>query len=153
MPASGRKLLRVFAREQGGAMVELALCLPILLIMLTGIYSVGTLLQQNTQLIDSVNVGAIDLAINGSALGTTGDPCALASQDIINTSPFLNTSQMTFSFVLNGTTYPGTSCSGVALTSGNTMQVTVTYPCSIAIYLAPVTTACAINATLSEIIQ
>jgi hypothetical protein len=136
-------------------MVELALTLPILLLLITGIYSVGMLLQQDMQLTDSVNVGAMDLAINGSGLGSGGDPCALAAADIINTSPFLDASKMTFTFVLNNTSYSssGNSCSGVTLSSGSTMQVTATYPCSITIYLAPAVQGCLLSASLSEIVQ
>jgi Flp pilus assembly protein TadG len=135
-------------------MVEFALCLPILMLMITGIFSVGTLLQQDMQLTDSVNVGSMDLAINGAALGTSGDPCALASADIINTSPFLDSTKMNFTFVFNGTSHSNTtSCSGVSIPSGTPIQVSVTYPCSITIYLAPVLPGCTINASLSEVVQ
>jgi Flp pilus assembly protein TadG len=148
-----KRLFGASRKDQGGAMVEFALCLPIMMLMITGIYSVGNLLQQDMQLTDSVNVGAMDIAINGSSLGSTGDPCSRVSTDITNSSPFLNSANMSFSYVFNGTSYSGTSCSGVSLTSGNTMQVTATYPCSITIYLAPVLPGCTISASLSEIIQ
>ena len=144
--------------EEGGALVELALVLPILLLIVTAIYSFGIALNNYLQLTDGVAIGARLLAVSA---GQTTDPCAITVAAIERAAPSLKTANLTFSFVLNGTTYPGTSCSsanintGAAgnMVAGQPAQVTVTYPCNLAVYGKNYAPTCNLVAQTTEIIQ
>jgi len=143
-------------------MVELALCLPILLILTTGIFSLGIFFNQYMQLADAVSVGAKLLAVQR---GNTVDPCSLVSTAIANAAPSLNAANITYSIALKGSsgtsTYTGTTCSSVSnttgaaanLVQGNPIQVTATYPCSLAIYGSNLVPNCVITAQLTELEQ
>jgi Flp pilus assembly protein TadG len=144
--------------EQGQAMVETALVLPILLLVLTGILAMGLAFNNYLILTEASNVGARALAISR---GSTTDPCATASSAVIAAAPLLVSTNLTFTFVLNGTSYSGTSCSSGSTTTGaaaNLVQgsnalVTVTYPCSLAVYGANYAPSCVLQAQITELIQ
>ena len=141
-------------------MVELALTLPILLLLVTGIVSIGTLMEQDMQLTDAVNVAAKQLAVER---GNTTDPCNLVYTTVTAAAPYLTASSMGFSFSFNGSPYSGTTCSSASTTTGaagNLVQgepivVTVTYPCGLSTYfgvLAP-NGSCFLKSTLTEMVQ
>jgi len=151
-------LLRIGRNERGSAMVELALIFPVLMLMVTGVLSFGIYLRQNLALTDAVNIGAKLLSINR---GNTLDPCALVYNAVVAAAPSLNPSNMSFSYTFNGNAQSGSSCSSASTTSGAPAQlvqgtpisVTVTYPCSLAIYQANLVPSCLISASLTEIEQ
>ena len=68
---------------------------------------------------------------------------------------------MTFKLVLNGNTYTGTSCSSSSSTTGaagnlvqaKAAQVTVTYPCNLAVYGRNYFPGCTFTAQTTEIVQ
>jgi Flp pilus assembly protein TadG len=144
--------------EEGGAMVEMAVVLPILLLIVTAIYAFGIALNNYLQLTDGVSIGARLLAISA---GQTTDPCAITVAAIEHASPQLKTANLTFTFVLNGTTYSGTSCSSTSTTTGaagnlvagQPAQVTVTYPCNLAVYGKNYAPSCTMVAQTTEIVQ
>jgi Flp pilus assembly protein TadG len=144
--------------EQGQAMVEVALVLPILLLVLTGIFALGLAFNNYVILTEATNVGARALAISR---GSTTDPCATASSAVIAAAPLLVPANLTFTFVLNGTSYSGASCSSGSTTTGasaNLVQggnalVTVTYPCSLAVYGANYAPGCVLQAQITELVQ
>ena len=155
-----RRAVVYTADERGGAMLELAYTLPVLLLMVTGFVSIGTLLEQDMQLTDAVNVAAKELAISR---GNTTDPCNLVYGIVTTAAPYLTASSMSFSFSLNGSAYSGSSCSSGSTTTGaagNLIQgdpvtVTVTYPCSLSTYfgvLAP-SGSYFIQSQLTEMVQ
>lgn len=135
------RLVRALTRnhDQGSALVEFAMILPMLLLLTTGTLVFGVAMNNYLQLNNAVSVGARTLAING---GMTLDPCATASTAIINAAPTLNASQLTFQFSLNGNAYSGTSCGSSSLStgaaanlaSGTTGTVTVTYPLNLSVF-------------------
>jgi Flp pilus assembly protein TadG len=144
--------------EQGQAMVEVALVLPILLLVLTGIFALGLAFNNYVILTEATNVGARALAISR---GSTTDPCATASSAVIAAAPLLVPANLTFTFVLNGTSYSGASCSSGSTTTGasaNLVQggnalVTVTYPCSLAVDGAIYAPGCVLQAQITELVQ
>jgi Flp pilus assembly protein TadG len=144
--------------EQGQAMVETALVLPVLLLVVTGILTFGLAFNSYVILTDATNIGGRALAISR---GATTDPCATASSAVIAAAPLLTPANLSFSFVLNGTTYNGTSCSSGSTTTGaaaNLVQgsnaiVTVTYPCSLAVYAASYASNCLLQAQITELVQ
>ncbi len=61
--------------ENGQAMVEMALALPVLLLVLTGILTFGLAFNNYVLLTEATSIGARTLAISR---GATTDPCATA---------------------------------------------------------------------------
>ena len=146
--------------EQGGAMIEFALTLPILMLMVTGFVSFGTLLQQDMQLTDAVNVAAKELAIERAQ---TTDPCNLVFNAVTAAAPYLSLTSADFSYTFNGNAQSGSSCpssstsTGAAaeLVQGEPVTVTVKYPCTLSTYfgvLAP-SGSCFIQAQITEMVQ
>jgi Flp pilus assembly protein TadG len=144
--------------ETGQAMVEMALALPVLLLVVTGILTFGLAYNNYVELTEATNVGARALAISR---GATTDPCATVAQAVIAAAPLLVAGNLTFSFQLNGTNYTGTSCNSSSSTTGaagNLVQggnavVTVNYPCSLAVYGANYAPNCSLQAQITELVQ
>jgi Flp pilus assembly protein TadG len=146
--------------EEGGALVEMALVLPILMLILTGIFSFGIAMANYIQLTEAVDVGGRQLAISR---GMTGDICATAVAAIENAAPSLNPALMSFTIVLNGDNVGGTSCNTTAAaadmkaaplaTPPGSAQVTVTYPCNLAVYGRNLLPGCHLVAQTTEMIQ
>ncbi len=117
--------------------------------MATGMVSFGFALCQQMALTNAVNVGAQSLALSR---GQTSDPCATAVSAIENAAPSLTTSKLSFSFVINGTTYNSSSCTAASMVQGTSAQVAAHYPCILAVYglSAP---SCGLGAQTAEMIQ
>jgi Flp pilus assembly protein TadG len=155
-------------KEQGSSMIEFALCLPPLLIMMTGTFAMGITLANYEMLNNAVSVSAMQLATQAGQLASPYDPCALVVSTVEASAPSLKPANMAFSLKLNGTPYPATgtsnssfSCSSTSNTAGaagnlkqgTTAQVTVTYPCSLRYYGANNFPNCTLTATTSEAVQ
>jgi Flp pilus assembly protein TadG len=145
--------------DHGSAIVEFALILPMMLVLTTGIMVFGIAMNNYMQLTDAVSIGARTLAISAQL---TLDPCATASSAITGAVPNLTPSRFTFSYVMNGTAYSGTSCSsssvseGAAanLSSGTTVSVTATYPLNLSIFGQQYSANGAVlSATSTELVQ
>ena len=139
-------------------MVEMALILPVLLLVVTGILVFGLAFNNYLMLTEATSVGARTLAISR---GETTDPCATAASAVYAAAPLLVAANLSFTFVLNGTTYPGPSCNSGSSTTGaagNLKQgayavVTVTYPCSLAVYGANYAPNCSLQSQIAELVQ
>ena len=116
--------------NRGQAVVETAFVMPILLTVLFGIIVFGIAFNQYLELTGATSSGAEVLSISR---GETTDPCNTAVEAVYGAAPNLTQSSMSFSFVLNTTSYSGTSCSGAQsnLVAGQNVAVTVTYPCNV----------------------
>jgi Flp pilus assembly protein TadG len=150
--------------EEGGALVEMAIVLPMLMLIVTGIFAFGITLNNYLELTDAVSIGARQLAISR---GQTPDPCATAVATIEAAAPLLKTTSLSFTFVLNGVSYPNSTYSSAAscssgstttgpaanLVQGGTVKVTVTYPCSLAVYGANYAPTCSMVAQTTELVQ
>ena len=144
--------------EDGQALIEFAVSLPILLLIVTGILTFGLALNNYVMLTNATDTGARALAISS---GQTTDPCATAVSAIYAAAPILKPGSFTFSFVLNGTAYSGVSCSSSSYTTGaaanlvhgSPAQVTVTYPCSLAVFGVNYASACSLQAQTTELVQ
>jgi len=159
LAAELRMRLHVCKRsEEGGTLVEMALSLPILMVVLTGIFSFGITLNNYLELTDAVGIGARYLALQA---GQNLDPCAITVPVIEQAAPLLKPSTLTFTFVLKGTSYSGTSCNSSSFTTGaagnlvpgQPAQVTVTYPCTLAVYGLNLAPSCTLSAQTTEIVQ
>jgi Flp pilus assembly protein TadG len=145
-------------KQEGQAMVELALVLPVLLLVVTGILTFGLAFNNYLLLTEATSVGARTLAISR---GETTDPCATAASAVYAAAPLLVAANLSFSFVLNGSAYTGASCNSGSSTTGaagNLKQgayasVTVSYPCSLAVYGTNYAPNCSLHSQISELVQ
>jgi Flp pilus assembly protein TadG len=141
---------RVRVNERGTALIEFALVLPVLLITMTGMAASAIALHNLLVLTNAVNTGAQQLSFSR---GQTTDPCATAYTAINNAAPGM-ASGMTFTFVINGASFSGKTCTGAAvdMVQGATAAVTATYPCTV-VYYGTTLSACTLKAQLTEYIQ
>jgi len=164
-----RKFRLSLRGEHGGALVETALVMPIMLAMLTGIFSFSVVLYQKLQLGEAVsNAGRVMALERGDT-----DPCATTASAIYAAAPALAKSNLTLTFVLGGTNTSGTVSGGTtyggtkgtaptctaagnggaaALQSGWPAQVQATYPCSFFVYNTKLG-ACSVTTQVTEVIQ
>lgn len=133
-------------------MFELAFCMPILMLIVTGIYTFGIMFSNYLAMTQAVGIGGQVLSVDR---GQSADPCSDAVTAIQNSAYFLNPSHNpapTYSFVINTTTYPGSSCSGVSLGENTPGTITVTYPCNLTWY-GSFFPNCTLTAQVTELIQ
>ncbi|MGA7243190.1 MAG: TadE/TadG family type IV pilus assembly protein [Terracidiphilus sp.] len=163
------RLIRFFRfGDAGGALVEMALVMPILLCMLTGIFSFSAALYQKLQLAEALSSAGRVLAADR---GNT-DPCADAVTALDAASPGLSSSSIGITITIDGISYGSNtstvSCPGVTGTSGattgaggannpnmpagTTATIQATYPCSLSIYNVS-GLSCAIGAQIAEVVQ
>lgn len=148
-------------RDTGSALVEMALVMPVMLCLLTGIFSVSVALYQKLQLAEAMSSGGRVLAASRGAT----DPCATAVAAIDAAAPGLNSSSIGLKITIDGTTY-GTNtstvtCSGSSgaggannpnMPAGSTAVIQATYPCSLSIYNVK-GLGCAIGEQIGEVVQ
>jgi Flp pilus assembly protein TadG len=136
--------------ERGSALVEFALVLPVLLITITGMAATAIALHNLLVLTNAVNTGAQLLSFSR---GQTTDPCATAYTAISSAAPGMATG-LSLTFVIDGSTYTGSSCTAGAagMVQGASAEVTATYPCTV-VYYGTVLSGCTLKAQLTEFIQ
>lgn len=135
--------------EEGAALIETAISLPILLGVVTGICSFGIGFNNQLALTTAVGAGAQHLQLIRT---TTSDPCADAFTALKAAAPQLTSANITLTLDLNGTSVSGTSCAGdqTDLVQGAPVTVTAKYPCALSIYGTSFTNACQLSAKVTE---
>jgi Flp pilus assembly protein TadG len=142
MLARVRGLLR--RRNEGGALVEIAVTLPIIFLIMTGIFAFSIALYQKLQLAEAVSAGGRFLAADR---GDT-DPCLHTGAAVAAAAPGLTANNIKLTFVLDGVTPSGQSgvastsatCAGASgaananMVSGASAALTATYACTIKMY-------------------
>lgn len=148
--------------------MEMAVIMPLLMIMLTGIFSFSLALHQKLQLAEAVSAGGRVLALERSQ----ANPCTDTANAIYAAAPGLAPSKLTLSItvgsttggtITGGTTYSAAQGSaptctaagqggGSALVAGWGRQITATYPCSFAVYGMNLG-SCNIATQVTEVIQ
>jgi Flp pilus assembly protein TadG len=142
--------------DRGSAVVEMAVVLPFMLMMLTGIFSFSTALYQKLLLAEALSSGGRVLAADR---GDT-DPCLKATQAIYSASPGLNKNNITLTYTINGVSYGTgtTSCPGPTglanqdMTAGGNAQVQASYPCSLSVYGVSYA-SCSLGTQITENVQ
>jgi Flp pilus assembly protein TadG len=148
--------------ERGGALVEMAIAVPVMMLLITAIISFGLMLSSYLVVSHAVDVGARNLAVSR---GASTNPCSDAVTVIQNAAPTLAASNLTYTFTIGSDTFTGSStgfsgtgstdCSqlGVSdMVAGDTATVSVSFPMKLMIYgWAPTTMN--VSATTSEVIQ
>lgn len=150
--------------DEGQSLLEFALCTPVLLLIVTGITTFGIALNNYMTMTNAVGTAAQYLAVQRSV---TTNPCSDAANAFVGAAPNLNSANLTFSFSLNGTSYgpyvglSKSTCSssststGAAgnLVAGQSAQMTVYYPCNLAVYGHNYLPNCNLEVQTTEIVQ
>lgn len=154
-----RLLAGVFVSASGGSLVEFALIAPVMMLMITGMFSLSLAMNSYTVLTNDVSAGARTLALSRGQTSpalAASDPCAYAIQAANNAAPSLNKSSITYSITWIPLTGTGgsyaTSCPGLAMTAGDTIQLKAVYPVPLVVYgWRPITLN--MSAQTSELVQ
>ncbi len=134
----------------------MAVTLPIVFMLLTGVFSLAVALSQKLELAEAVSNGGRVLAVDR---GDT-DPCTTTTTAIDNAAPTLTASKITLSYTLDGNSYGSgvTSCPGTGGTAnsymiaGQTATVTASYPCLLTVFGSSMM-SCTLSTEVSEEIQ
>lgn len=151
-PASGAA---PHSGESGQSLVEFAMVAPLLLLAVTGILWFGLALNNYQVLTNAVGDGARAFALSRGQTTVT-DPCAYAVTTVKGAAPNLTASQLTFTMIYTPTggtakTY-STTCSGITLNTGDTIEMTVTYPFAVNV-LGWGAKQLTLSAQLTELVQ
>ena len=135
--------------EDGSALVEIALVMPILLMVMTAICTFAIGFNNQLTLTSAVGSGGQYLQMIRT---TTSDPCHDTLSAITGSAPSLTASSISLTFNLNGTTVTGSSCPGDQsyLAQGQPVTVTARYPCTLAIYATRFASGCQLSASVTE---
>jgi len=135
-------------REQGDALFEFAMIVPMLSMLLVGIVYGGITFYDYVTLANAVEVGARAVAINRGA--GTGPPnaCSMGETALTNAATNLKSGLITIS--AEGFTGPGGSTCN-ALVAGDYVTMSATYPCSMTIPFAKINLCPVQNAGASYI--
>jgi Flp pilus assembly protein TadG len=134
--AKGSRIRGLFTRgEEGGALIEMALTAPALLLLFTGLITFAMAYKNQIVLTQATGVAGQYL----SQIRTTStNPCSDVFTALKNAAPGLNSANITVSVTMNGTTptQTGNTCSGsqTDLVQGSPVTVYATYPCTLSIY-------------------
>lgn len=152
------RLCRFLTGQKGSAIAEMAFGLPILLMVLTGIFSFSIVLYQKLQLAEAISVGGRYIAVDRG----DNDPCKSAATKIYAAAPGLSQSSMSLSFTLNGVATNGATCPGSGtsansnMVSGANAQISATYPCALNFFPAfgsATSMTCSLKSSVVEIVQ
>ncbi len=134
---AGQRVRRRRWREEGQAIVEFALVLPVLLLILTAILQFGLMFNKYLALTDAVRTGARTLAL-GRGLS---NPCDPAITQTVNSAfaTGLTASQVTATLTNPDTcgsgTYPNRT--GGSEAQGDNATVSATYPYTVSVFGMP----------------
>jgi Flp pilus assembly protein TadG len=146
-----RTRVRLSHADEGSALVEMAVVLPLVMLIMTGIFSFSLLLFRQIQLTETVCNGGRYLAVARAA----ADPCASVYSAIQN-SPGLGVNP-TIAITQNGTTMPttcpyNTTTNTSYLIQGATVNVSVVSTSGLAVYGSAFKTFY-LGSQISEIVQ
>lgn len=135
--------------ESGNALVELAISLPMMMLLFTGVLSFAIACSNQLTLTQAVGSGAQLLQQLRSA---TTDPCKDTLTAIENSAPSLNPANISLTLTLNGTKVSGSSCSGSQANLIESAPVTVvaSYPCNLQFYGIKLAASCQLSAQVTE---
>ncbi len=151
----GRRLRGLFTRgEDGGALIEMALTAPVLMLLFTGLITFAMAYKNQIVLTQATGVAGQYLA---QIRTTSTNPCSDVFTALKNAAPGLNSASISVSVTMNGTTptQTGNSCSGAQsdLVQGSTVTVYATYPCTLQVYSVAgykLGSSCSLQAKVSE---
>ncbi len=135
--------------EEGSVLVELAVALPMLMLLITGVFSFAAAYSNQLTLTQAVGSGGQYLQ---QIRSSTTDPCKDVLTQIENSAPSLTPSSITLTLTLDGKSVPGNSCSGDQsyLIQGAPVTVNATYPCNLYAFSKNFGTSCQLSAQVTE---
>ena len=145
------------SNTRGSALVEMAVALPPVLLVITGVAAFSIALAQKLELAEAVSNGGRYLA---TARGVN-DPCTKAYQAVDAAAPTLNPSNISLTITLGGVqTGPSASpsCPGSSgqpnanMAQGGNATISATYTCSIHAY-GFTYPGCNLATSLTEVVQ
>jgi Flp pilus assembly protein TadG len=148
------------SESEGNALVEMAVTLPLLMLIMTGIFSYSMALYQKLELAEAVGSAGRYLAVDRG----DNDPCKSAASAMIAATPSLAMSNISATIVLNGNTDfgPGpvasASCPGTKgapngdMVPGGTAQIIATYPTGVAVFGSGYGTV-NLSSAITEVVQ
>lgn len=141
------------ADSEGGALIEMAVALPLMIFLITGLCFLGLAVDNYIILAHANDVGARYLALRR---GQLTDPCAQTITAIQSAAPGLNSSQLSYDFTI-GSGSPmdnSTSCTSATgdMAPSTTAVVTVHYSYPLIVYGWGPTTL-KMQASTAEVIQ
>ena len=138
---------------RGSALVEMAVALPPVLLVITGVAAFSIALAQKLELAEAVSNGGRYLA---TARGVVNDPCTKAYQAVDAAAPTLNPSNISLTITLAGVQTPASatpSCAGTPnMVQGGNATISATYTCSIHAYHFTYP-GCNLGTSLTEVVQ
>jgi Flp pilus assembly protein TadG len=148
-----RRVRSMRSGDQGSALVEIALVMPMLLAVITAICAFAVAFNNQLTLTSAVGSGAQYLQLIRL---TTTNPCADTLTAIENAAPNLTPASINLSINFNGTTVTSNSCAGDQsyLVQGQSVTVSATYPCALPImpmgYGTKFVSSCQLAAKVTE---
>lgn len=142
----GKEVGRFLFRKDGNAIVETAFVLPILLTVVTGIYTFGKAFNNQLVLTHAVQEGALAVQAYNGIVNT--NVCLEAEQKANKAANNLDTSQISYTFVYNDGKSV-TSCTDApdSLDSKSSATLSATYPCNLSIFGVPFDNSCTLSAS------
>ncbi len=140
--------------ERGSTSVETALVMPVLLVILTFLLSVGVYINKNLELSNATSLAGEYLSLSRSTTPAS-DPCLLVYNSFIQVAPYLTPANLSFTLTIGGTAYTGTTCTSAAsaLTQGASATLNVTYPCTLVQFGKNLLPSCQLISQVTEIIE
>jgi Flp pilus assembly protein TadG len=142
-------------KEDGQAVVEFALVLPVLMLIVVGIFKFGIVFNNYLQLTDAVRAGARQLAIERGQ----GAPCLDAQGEVYAAAGSLDTTKLGVTMVdPPQAAYSVSGSNGVSATpcptlaSGDAATVSASYSCDLS-FLQIVLPNCTISASSTERVE
>jgi len=138
------RLQRQVPRDDGGPLVEFALVVPIFMVLIVGMFSLGLMLNNYMVLTNIVGTAARNLALSRDITAASSDPCNYAVSQAVTNSPSLNLTAVTWTVTwtkfdssgnaLTPSTYTSSSvgtmpsCSSQSITQGDNVAISAQYP-------------------------
>ena len=147
--AATRMVTRWRREQNGSSMIEFALVMPVMLLVMTGIFSFAVAINHQQQLTQAVGAGGQYLQ---QIRATTTDPCKDTFTAITNSSPNLSSSNITLTVTMGTTNVTAKTCAGdqSLLTQGGSVSVAATYPCTLTGYGYTFGSSCNLSAKVTE---
>lgn len=150
MPVQRQRRGVRFRGEDGNALIEIAMVMPVFLAFITGIGSFAIALSNQIILIQATGSGGQYLQ---EIRTSTTNPCKDTFTAIENASPSLASANIGLTLTMDGNTpINATTCSGkqTQLVQGSAVTVATTYPCSLSVYGIKFLTSCQLSASVTE---
>lgn len=147
-----------FSSERGSALIEFYLVLPMMMVVVTGLFSFGVTLNNRLELTQAVGSGGQYLQTIRSS---TQDPCKDVATAVLGSAVNLRPANLNLTVKAidgsgNSTVESGPastfSCAGAqtSLVTGGSATVAATYPCTLFVYGINMGNSCQLSAQITE---